>query len=153
MKYTIHLETTKFLDVKYSLGFYPLIVKPTRICTKSTTLIDNIFTNDRCNEMNNYILIDYISDHLPVFSISSTFKWPHIENNRVNKRKINENTVNKLKTRLNNIDWNCLHSYTDVNKCNDYFFKVFMQSLNECCPIQSVSLKSTKDKPWLTNGL
>ena len=95
MKYTTHLETTKFLDMKYSLGYYPLIIKPTRICTRSTTLVDNIFTNDRSNEMKNYILIDDISDHLPVFSVSSTFKGPHIENTRVNKRRINEKTVKK----------------------------------------------------------
>ena len=28
-----------------------------------------------------------------------------------------------------------------------------MQAFNECCPVQCVSIKSKKQKPWLTNGL
>ena len=49
MKYNSQLETTKFLDEVYSYGMYPLIVKPTRINDKHTTLIDDIFTNNLSN--------------------------------------------------------------------------------------------------------
>ena len=36
-------DTTKFLDLIYSVGQYPLITMPTRITDKSSTCIDNIF--------------------------------------------------------------------------------------------------------------
>ena len=69
MKYTMHTDTTKYIDSLYSYAMFPLIIKPTRFGDKSATLIDNIFTNDKCNTVKNYILIDDISDHLPVFTV------------------------------------------------------------------------------------
>ena len=53
----------------YSLGFYPLIDKPIRITNISATLIDNIFTNELRYHLTFGILINDISDHLPIFAI------------------------------------------------------------------------------------
>ena len=43
----------EFLDIIYSSFFKPLISKPTRITTKTATLIENIFTNVFDNNNNN----------------------------------------------------------------------------------------------------
>ena len=73
MKYNEHACTSKFLDMLYSFDLYPSLVrKPTRITDQSATLIDNIFTNDVINNMNNYVLIDDITDHLPVATVLTT---------------------------------------------------------------------------------
>ena len=69
MKYNEHASTSKFLDMLYSFDLYPLVIKPTRITDQSATLIDNIFTNDVNNNMDNYVLIDDITDHLPVATV------------------------------------------------------------------------------------
>ena len=57
-----------FLDTMYSLGLYPLIDRPSRITNQSSTLIDNIFTNAK--EYNNVsgLLVNDITDHLPIFA-------------------------------------------------------------------------------------
>ncbi len=39
------LKTTDFINNMFSLGLYPLILKPSRITKDSATLIDNIFIN------------------------------------------------------------------------------------------------------------
>ena len=56
-----------FLDTMYAIGLYPLIDRPTRISNQSFSLIDNV-TNYNIRPTSG-ILINYITDHLPVFAI------------------------------------------------------------------------------------
>ena len=54
-----------------SSGFMPIIIKPTRITRSTATLIDNIFTyNLQQNEHLNGVILNDISDNLPIFSIT-----------------------------------------------------------------------------------
>ena len=54
--------------------YHLLIFLPTRITTKSSTLIDHIYTNNVVNNIESYILIHHIKDHLPICSIISELK-------------------------------------------------------------------------------
>ena len=63
LKYGSDNNTTHYVDTMFSLGLYPLIDKPTRITAHSSTLIDNIFTNELNYNINSGILINDISDH------------------------------------------------------------------------------------------
>ena len=65
-----HVGTTKFIDAMYSIGLYPLIDKPSRITQYSASLIDNIFTNELTNQIISGLLINDISDHLPIFYLT-----------------------------------------------------------------------------------
>ena len=60
--------TGDFVDMVFSLGLYPLIIKPTRITATSATIIDNIFTNNIKCKIESGILVSDITDHLPIFS-------------------------------------------------------------------------------------
>ncbi|KAL7374674.1 hypothetical protein ABVT39_005135 [Epinephelus coioides] len=69
-----HKLTDKFINTMYSLSsfkqfFYPKITRPSRITSHSSTIIDNIFTNDTENNTVSRLLINDISDHLPVFTV------------------------------------------------------------------------------------
>ena len=46
LKHESHSVTAQFSESLFALGFLPMITKPTRITAHSTTLIDNIFTNN-----------------------------------------------------------------------------------------------------------
>ena len=46
---------------------HPLINRPSRITTHSCTLIDNIFTNQINYSIRSGLLINDITDHLPIF--------------------------------------------------------------------------------------
>ena len=58
-----------FLDLMYGIGLYPLITKPTRITRTTTALTDNIFTTDIEQHYACGLLINDISDHLPIFAM------------------------------------------------------------------------------------
>ena len=61
-----HNPTSEFINLMTSYSLYPRITKPTRITSKSATLIDNIYTNSHAKQNGGILLAD-ISDHLPIF--------------------------------------------------------------------------------------
>ena len=65
-----HSDTNEFLDMMYTHSLFPNITKP-RIYGKSSTLIDNIVSNDLLGTTQTLsgILETDISDHYPVFHI------------------------------------------------------------------------------------
>ena len=71
MKHHCHETTGEVLHIMYSRMFFPLITRPTRITSNTATLIDNIFTKDLNNYSPSGLLFTDISDHLPVFTITS----------------------------------------------------------------------------------
>ena len=60
----------------HSVGLYPLIVRPTGITTHIATIIDNIFTSLVNDKMISGLIVDDISDHLPIFTIYNTTNVP-----------------------------------------------------------------------------
>ena len=69
-----HSVTNEFINTSFSHMLYPLISKPTRITSYSTTLIDKIFTNNISARLkwSNGLIINDLSDHLPIFMLSYT---------------------------------------------------------------------------------
>ena len=68
-----HGPSQEFSEMVYSYSMYPCIIKPTRVTTKSASLIDNI----SCNNMPDSslftgILYTDISDHFPIFYIDKS---------------------------------------------------------------------------------
>ena len=71
LKYNYCNFSTEFFNQFSSSGYTPLISKPTRIAKSTATLIDNIFTNNLSKtEHLNGILLNDISDHFPIFTIT-----------------------------------------------------------------------------------
>ena len=64
-----HAATCNFIDHIYSYGLHPLITRPTRITKQSATLIDNIFTTELERYTVSGLIINDLSDHLPVSQI------------------------------------------------------------------------------------
>lgn len=69
LKVDSHIQNSDFVETIYKNGLYPLITKPSRITATSATLIDNIFTNVLDNHITSGLVINDISDHLPIFAI------------------------------------------------------------------------------------
>ena len=66
-----HGPTQEFADLMYSYSLFPCITKPTRVTSKTASLIDNIFCNDIVDNQDVFtgILYTDISDHFPIFYI------------------------------------------------------------------------------------
>ena len=61
-----------FLQTFFDHNLFPLIDRPTRITTYSATLLDNIFTNVFDNKIKSGIFVSDLTDHYPVFQITSS---------------------------------------------------------------------------------
>ena len=90
----------------FSSSFYPLISRPTRITTTSATLIDNIFVNKLEENYKSALLFTDLSDHLPIFQLTSNVAKRNISRKGRKYRQINDKTLNELCQRLENEDWN-----------------------------------------------
>ena len=53
-----HCHTKDFVNILTSHSMYPSITRPTRITSKSATLIDNIFTNSKTCQTSGIIITD-----------------------------------------------------------------------------------------------
>ena len=72
LKIGIKSHYNTFFDNMLSSGFHPKITLPTRICNTSSTIIDNIFSNEICSNDASGIFFNHISDHQAIFTITST---------------------------------------------------------------------------------
>ena len=70
LQFDKHGGTNDFIDQIYTLGLHPLITRPTRITSHSKTLIDNIFTSDLSSQIHSGLIINDMSDHLPIYQIT-----------------------------------------------------------------------------------
>ncbi|XP_033101098.1 uncharacterized protein LOC117104384, partial [Anneissia japonica] len=84
LKYSTHKQSSEFLGNMFNYNLYPLIHRPTRITTKTATLIDNIFTNNMQTKISPGILYSDISDHFPIYSIVHSNLSHSLSNNNNN---------------------------------------------------------------------
>ena len=98
-----------------SFSLYPSITKPTRITSKTATLIDNIFTNSYSKQTAGLILTD-ISDHLPIFiSTNLTVYEKDDKGTKVNARDVSDENIRNFKNKLCQVDWDNVCNSTDVD--------------------------------------
>jgi len=101
LKINRHSYYNTFYENITAHGFFPKITRPTRLSDVSSTLIDNIFTNNLCKKHTSGIITTPISDHLMNFCIlecnalhpSPKIKFVEIE-------KINHNSINDFKNSI-----------------------------------------------------
>jgi len=142
-----------YVDMLRSLPCKLVIYKPTRITKHSTTLIDQIYTNDVKYSIVSGIIIDDLSDHLPIFAISEKASPQKVYSKR-KVRKINginaEHFTAYLQSRLNsrlNFD-----QLTSVNLQLELLYETFYKVLEDHAPIINPSRKQQQylKKPgWL----
>ena len=125
-KYRDHKATQEFVDMMFSKGLRPLITKPSRITQSSATLIDNIFTNDLCNDISSGLLINDISDHLPVFAVcigKELIKTPNDPYRFV--RIMDKDSVDSFKNELTKEVWTDVFDKVDASEAYSCFINRF----------------------------
>ena len=100
-------STAEFINAMYTMSLYPSITRPTRITKHSATLIDNIFTNVIDRKIVSGLLINDISDHLPVFTTlqSSTRTKTDCKITILTRHK-REAAIHSLRNNLKHQNWN-----------------------------------------------
>ena len=69
LNYENHTPTSDFLNTFFTNHLQPLILQPTRVTSSTSTLIDNIFSNDVTSSISSGNILIQISDHFPQFPI------------------------------------------------------------------------------------
>ena len=69
LNYDVNNSTKNYVDQMFSMSLFPLINQPTRITNQCHSILDNIYTNSINEDIISGVIIAYISDHFPIFSI------------------------------------------------------------------------------------
>ena len=112
----------EFIAVMYSMSLYPIITQPSRITHHSATIIDNIFTNNLEDNMVSGLLINDISDHLPVFvTYNCNYSLKKEENIIRYKRLRNEAALEAFHNELLAQNWHNVYETENVDLAYDNF--------------------------------
>ena len=159
LKYECCNYSNNFFNQLSSSGYVPLITKPTRITRSTATLIDNIFTNN-ANKTGHQsgILLNDISDHLPIFTITEheTENSPVILNSGSYKtRKIGKKSLELFAYKIKNCDWQSTLSKINPTESYESFFKEFFEIYDKFFPLKTYKTKNIKrdNNLWITRGL
>ena len=147
-----------FIQYMNSYAFFPVISKPTRVTTESSSLLDNIFVNNPCNIDVSGIVTYPVSDHMPIFLISNVTLHTQNVNEPCSSlvRHINESNILLFYEELTVINWDdIIHNLTnDVNLLYDIFSTKFCSLYNTCFPVVLTKGNNrTKMNPWFDKNL
>ena len=149
-------NVSDFLDIIYSTNLVPNITSPTRLTSRSQTLIDNIFSsiiNDDCIAGN---LISPISDHHTQFLIIPNYAITQNSKKDLYIRNFKRFSSKKLIKYLEKVNWDNILSVSEVNV--DKYFQNFSNKITDILDKHvlntKLSLKKMKrsNKPWLPKG-
>ncbi|ESN98056.1 hypothetical protein HELRODRAFT_177287 [Helobdella robusta] len=130
--------------------FHALINLPTRVTTSSASVLDNILTNQNGFHQAGVVIAD-LSDHYPVFCLTNNMEVQKV-NSSSNRNNVPKLNVNKIKTILNNTNWDFILNDGDVNRCVQKFLDYFRRTVDDCCKfLPPVSSKFKKS--WMNADL
>ena len=155
LKHDVHPKTQEFIELNLDMNLLPVITKPTRVSTTSATLIDNIFVSNRLqHSINSAVIITDISDHFPCILTVNNFNQSKDRKTKITKRKLNKESLDKIKNDIGNIDWETEIKNQNVNKAFEIFHNKLLEILNLHAPERTLYLKEKRtNKLWISKNL
>ena len=148
-----------FLNTLASYKFLPTILRPTRITEFSATLIDNIFTNCPNSNTHSCILIDNISDHLPIMLCIDLFLTTFRVSTTLNKSNFNDKGKDAFRQLLQITDWSTIEQLAD-SEGPDVAYASFINKYKSLYDLAFPITTSAKVKksngpkqPWMSTAL
>ena len=132
-------NVSDFLDIIYSTNLVPNITSPTRLTSRSQTLIDNIFSsiiNDDCIAGN---LISPISDHHTQFLIILIYTITRNSKKDLCKRNFKHFSSKKFITDLEKVNWDNILNVSEGNV--DKSFQNFSDKITDILDKQLLCLQ------------
>ena len=153
LKFHIHSKTSDYLDNIFSRGYLPVILKPTRVCASTATLIDHIYTHSLSSSCSSGIIITDLADHFGTYlSISNNIKTRQKVTRK--SRIFSENNISKFKDILTGINLLDISEIRCVNEAYNSFIHRYKTALDTAFPLKDIKAKRSfiKREPWATNG-
>ena len=149
-----HTPTQQFIENLFSYMFVPTINRPTQITAHSATLIDNILTNNLSDKVFNCVLVNDLSDHLPILSYLFDDSVMLKEQAYKPTRNYSEVNITRFRTYLSEIDWSDVLGDRDPEISYNKFHSKYSILYEECFPWKKRSYKhkNISLSPWLTRS-
>ena len=152
-------QISNYLSMTKSLNLHNFIKIPTRITKTSSTCIDHFYSNNKKSLYKKFILMDSISDHMPLLcsiKIKCSTKKPEpklVRNfSKLDSNKLlNETTeaIQNLATKFEN------EPTDDLNKKFQELTNTLQQTINANAPLEKLSRRKTKinQNQWITDEI
>ena len=151
-----HHPTQRFFDTLLENKMLPTITRPTRITTNSATLIDNIFISENLqNKFDSCILIDDMSDHLPILTLLKQTKLVDKSPLIYQSRRLTDDKINTIKNLLREADWNGILNNDDSSVNFDKFNNTLATIMDSIAPIVTIRISGRRKfaEPWMSTGI
>ena len=151
LKYDILNTHRDFLNMITSFGYLPHILHPTRITEHTSTVIDNIYSNNFSEDsVSGNILIQF-ADHLSQF-LSVNRKIDRIPSRDIYKRDYSRFDENSFIDDVSSQDWN-LDKAQGTNELYNDFLSKLESCIDDHAPVKKLNRKQYRKatKPWITS--
>ena len=138
-----------------SFSFRPLVLQPSRVTSKSFTLIDNIFTNDMSCFSSGGNITSSISDHFAQFCQLDIFEKIPTSTTKFSRDWRNFNRE-RFAYEVQNINWDdVLSPDSNSNTSLNEFYSSILDLLDDMAPIKRLTKKENGliERPWITLGI
>ena len=131
----------KYKEFCQKFSFTQLIRNPTRITSNSSTLLDHILSNSKCNNSNHGVIEIGLSDHQLIFCTRKKIRQKFNTHNHVQQRVFKNYIPEKLIHALKEIKFPNYDLFVDVNIAYSDFISNFSTIINTLAPIKRNVLK------------
>ena len=158
LKVKINKHYCDYFDEIISHGFFPKITLPTRISDNSSTLIDNIFTNNIEEADISGILLNHISDHQMMFTIVENCSYVTNVPKFIDIECNDQRSMQAFLSELEDMDiYDKLEQSVDSNPHDNYdrFITLINDAKEKHLPKKTVKFNKKKHKKskWMTYGI
>ena len=157
MKVSTKKNTSEYVDALLLNNFVPLVIMPTRITSRSATLIDHIYYYEGKNpkeflkiETGNFL--SDLSDYLPNYMLLINEKTK-AASKRPTIRIFSAKHKEKFCELLTSTSWHTVCNENDANDAYNAFIKIITDVYDKSFPVVQLSKKRMKDKVWITSAL
>ena len=150
-----HPQTHDFIELNLRKNMFPTISKPTRITTKSATLIDNIFVSLKLQQnLESQIIIEDMSDHMPCMITLFNQRKCNKESKKITSRPLTDKNIQKINQDLQ-VDWNSELEGKSVEESFTLFHNKLMEKIDKHAPERTKRISARKiiRDPWITKGI
>ena len=161
LKIETHSSTRAFFNIMTSYQLMPTILRPTRITPYSASLIDNIFVNFLSGSQESFVLVNDLSDHLPVMFCTDLHPRKQSKPTNTSRRLVNDVTLAQFQASLTSADWTSVMNAcknNDPSGAYSQFIDRYTQLYEKAFPLLPSPVVNGKSgsrfrQPWMTSAL
>lgn len=135
-----------------TFGLTQLIQEPTRICDTTQSTIDLILVSDPLTISQSGVLIYGISDHFLTYCTRKLQRVTFNSHKTIKIRSLKNYNADKLREKIQLLDWSPVLNTTDINMAWDHFKHLFISVIDMVAPTRSVRIKQ-RSSPWFNSEI